>query len=132
MCTHVLIGWGEDEQTHQTIEQLASMGAMRIMTVLRHGDANEVVEAYRIIMQHKHGPVSLVLTRQAVPTLDRSKYAPSSGVAKGAYLLADAPDGKPELILMTSGSEVSLGIAAFEKLTSRDVKLRVVSKPSWV
>ncbi len=129
--THDSIGLGEDGPTHQPIEQLASLRAMPNMTVLRPGDANEVVEAYRIIMQHKHGPVSLVLTRQAVPTLDRSKYAPSSGVAKGAYVLADAPDGKPELILMASGSEVSLCVAAFEKLTAGGVKVRVVSMPSW-
>jgi transketolase len=101
------------------------------MLVLRPGDANEVVEAYRVIMQHTHGPVSLVLTRQAIPTLDRSKYAPASGVAKGAYVLADAPDGKPELILMASGSEVSLCVAAFEKLIAGGVKVRVVSMPSW-
>jgi transketolase len=129
--THDSIGLGEDGPTHQPIEQLASLRAMPNMTVLRPGDANEVVEAYRIIMQHKHGPVSLVLTRQAVPTLDRSKYAPASGVAKGAYVLADASDGKPELILMASGSEVSLCVAAFEKLTAGGVKVRVVSMPSW-
>ncbi len=129
--THDSIGLGEDGPTHQPIEQLASLRAMPNMTVLRPGDANEVVEAYRIIMQHKHGPVSLVLTRQAVPTLDRSKYAPSSGVAKGGYVLADASDGKPELILMASGSEVSLCVAAFEKLTAGGVKARVVSMPSW-
>ncbi len=129
--THDSIGLGEDGPTHQPIEQLASLRAMPNMTVLRPGDANEVVEAYRIIMQHKHGPVSLVLTRQAVPTLDRSKYAPASGVAKGGYVLADASDGKPELILMASGSEVSLCIAAFEKLTAGGVKVRVVSMPSW-
>jgi transketolase len=129
--THDSIGLGEDGPTHQPIEQLASLRAMPNMLVLRPGDANEVVEAYKIIMQHKHGPASLVLTRQAVPTLDRSKYAPASGVAKGAYVLADAPGGKPELILMASGSEVSLCVAAFEKLTVGGVKARVVSMPSW-
>jgi transketolase len=129
--THDSIGLGEDGPTHQPIEQLASLRAMPNMLVLRPGDANEVVEAYRVIMQHKHGPASLVLTRQAVPTLDRSKYAPASGVAKGAYVLADAPGGKPELILMASGSEVSLCVAAFEKLTAGGVKVRVVSMPSW-
>jgi transketolase len=129
--THDSIGLGEDGPTHQPIEQLASLRAMPNMLVLRPGDANEVVEAYRVIMQHKHGPASLVLTRQAVPTLDRSKYAPASGVAKGAYVLADAPGGKPELILMASGSEVSLCVAAFEKLTAGGVKVRVVNMPSW-
>jgi transketolase len=129
--THDSIGLGEDGPTHQPIEQLASLRAVPNMLVLRPGDANEVVEAYKVIMQHKHGPASLVLTRQAVPTLDRSKYAPASGVARGAYVLADASDGKPELILMASGSEVSLCIAAFEKLTAGGVKVRVVSMPSW-
>jgi transketolase len=129
--THDSIGLGEDGPTHQPIEQLASLRAMPNMLVLRPGDANEVVEAYRVIMQRTHGPVSLVLTRQAIPTLDRSKYAPASGVAKGAYVLADASGGKPELILMASGSEVSLCVAAFEKLTAGGVKVRVVSMPSW-
>jgi len=129
--THDSIGLGEDGPTHQPIEQLAALRAMPNMVVLRPGDANEVVEAYRVIMQRTHGPVSLVLTRQAIPTLDRSKYAPASGVAKGAYVLADAPDGKPELILMASGSEVSLCVAAFEKLIAGGVKVRVVSMPSW-
>jgi transketolase len=129
--THDSIGLGEDGPTHQPIEQLASLRAMPNMLVLRPGDANEVVEAYRVIMQHTHGPVSLVLTRQAIPTLDRSKYASASGVAKGAYVLADASGGKPELILMASGSELSLCVAAFEKLTAGGVKVRVVSMPSW-
>jgi transketolase len=129
--THDSIGLGEDGPTHQPIEQLASLRAMPNMLVLRPGDANEVVEAYKVIMQRAHGPVSLVLTRQAIPTLDRSKYAPASGVAKGAYVLADPPAGTPELILMASGSEVSLCVAAFEKLTAGGAKVRVVSMPSW-
>jgi transketolase len=101
------------------------------MLVLRPGDANEVVEAYRFIMQYRKGPVSLVLTRQAIPTLDRSQYAPAAGVAKGAYVLADAPGGNPEVILMASGSEVSLCVDAFEKLKVEGIKARVVSMPSW-
>jgi transketolase len=101
------------------------------MLVLRPGDANEVVEAYKVILQHTHGPVSLVLTRQALPTFDRSKFAPASGVAKGAYVLADAPGGKPDAILMGTGSEVSLCVSAYEKLTAEGVKVRVVSMPSW-
>jgi transketolase len=129
--THDSIGLGEDGPTHQPIEQLASLRAMPNMLVLRPGDANEVVEAYKIIMQHTHGPVSLVLTRQALPTFDRSKYAPVSGVAKGAYILADAPAAKPEVILMASGSEVSLCVAAYEKLSADGIKARVVSMPSW-
>jgi transketolase len=129
--THDSIGLGEDGPTHQPIEQLASLRAMPNMLVLRPGDANEVVEAYKIIMQHTHGPSTLVLTRQALPTFDRSKYAPASGVARGAYVLADPPAGKPELILMASGSEVSLCVAAYEKLTAEGIKVRVVSMPSW-
>jgi transketolase len=129
--THDSIGLGEDGPTHQPIEQLASLRAMPNMLVLRPGDANEVVEAYKVILQHTHGPSTLVLTRQALPTFDRSRYAPASGVTKGAYVLADPPAGKPELILMASGSEVSLCVAAYEKLTAEGVKVRVVSMPSW-
>ena len=129
--THDSVGLGEDGPTHQPIEQLASLRAMPNMTVLRPGDANEVVEAYKVILQHKHGPVSLVLTRQAIPTFDRSKYAPASGVAKGAYVLADAPGGKPDVILMASGSEVRLCVDAYEKLKAEGIKARVVSMPCW-
>jgi transketolase len=129
--THDSIGLGEDGPTHQPVEQLASLRAMPNMLVLRPGDANEVVEAYKIIMQHTHGPSTLVLTRQALPTFDRSKYAAASGVAKGAYVLADPPLGKPEVILMASGSEVSLCILAYEKLSAAGIKARVVSMPSW-
>jgi transketolase len=99
--------------------------------VLRPGDANEVVEAWKLAVQLSHGPVLLVLSRQAVPTLDRTKYAPASGVAKGAYVLADAPDGKPDVILMGTGSEVSLCVEAYEKLKSEGIRARVVSMPSW-
>ena len=129
--THDSIGVGEDGPTHQPIEQLASLRAMPNMLVLRPGDANEVVEAYKIILQRTHGPSTLVLTRQAMPTFDRTKYAPASGVAKGAYVLADAPGGKPDVILMGTGSEVSLCVEAGEKLNAAGVKARVVSMPSW-
>ena len=129
--THDSIGVGEDGPTHQPIEQLASLRAMPNMLVLRPGDANEVVEAYKIILQRTHGPSTLVLTRQAMPTFDRTKYAPASGVAKGAYVLADAPGGKPDVILMGTGSEVSLCVEASEKLNAAGVKARVVSMPSW-
>jgi len=129
--THDSIGVGEDGPTHQPIEQLASLRAMPNMLVLRPGDANEVVEAYKVILQHTHGPSTLVLTRQAMPTFDRTKYGAASGVAKGAYVLVDAAGGKPELILMGSGSEVSLCVEAFEKLTTAGIKARVVSMPSW-
>jgi len=129
--THDSIGVGEDGPTHQPIEQLASLRAMPNMLILRPGDANEVVEAYKVILQHTHGPSILVLTRQAMPTLDRVKYAPAAGVAKGAYILADAPRGKPDVILMGSGSEVSLCVEASEKLNAAGIKARVVSMPSW-
>jgi transketolase len=129
--THDSIGVGEDGPTHQPIEQLASLRAMPNMLVLRPGDANEVVEAYKVILQHKHGPSTLVLTRQAMPTFDRTKLGPASGVAKGAYVLADAPGGKPDVILMASGSEVSLCVDAGEKLSAAGIKTRVVSMPSW-
>src|SRR5690242_11119948 len=129
--THDSVGVGEDGPTHQPIEQLASLRAMPNMLILRPGDSNEVVEAYKVILQHKHGPSTLVLTRQVVPTLDRTKYAAASGVAKGAYVLADASGGKPEVILMASGSELSLCVDAYEKLRAEGVKARVVSMPCW-
>jgi transketolase len=129
--THDSIGVGEDGPTHQPVEQLASLRAMPNMIVLRPGDANEVVEAWRIIAQLRHQPVSLVLTRQAIPTFDRSKYAPASGVAKGAYVLADAPGSKPDVILMGTGSEVSLCVDAYERLKAEGIQARVVSMPSW-
>src|SRR5256886_161799 len=129
--THDSIGVGEDGPTHQPIEQLASLRAMPNMLILRPGDANEVVEAYKVILQHTHGPSILVLTRQAMPTLDRVKYAPAAGVAKGAYVLSDAPGGKPDLILIGTGTELSLCVAAQEKLAGDGVKARVVSIPSW-
>jgi transketolase len=129
--THDSIGLGEDGPTHQPIEQLAGLRAMPNMTVIRPGDANEVVEAYKIIMQERHRPVSLVLTRQAMPTFDRTKYAAAAGVAKGAYVLADAANGKPEVILMASGSELQLCVDAYEKLKAAGINARVVSMPSW-
>ena len=128
--THDSIGVGEDGPTHQPIEQLASLRAMPNLIVLRPGDANEVTEAWKIIAQLKSSPVALVLTRQNLPTLDRSKYAAASGVAKGAYVLADA-GGKPDVILLGTGSEVSLCVEAYEKLKAEGVKARVVSMPSW-
>ena len=129
--THDSIAVGEDGPTHQPVEQLASLRAMPNMLILRPGDANEVVEAYKVILQHTHGPSTLVLTRQAVPTFDRTKYAPASGVAKGAYVLADTQGGRPDLVLMASGSEVSLCVNAYEKLKAEGIKARVVSMPSW-
>jgi transketolase len=129
--THDSIGLGEDGPTHQPIEQLASLRAMPNMIVLRPGDANEVVEAWRVILQLQHSPATLVLSRQAMPTLDRSKYADAASVAKGAYVLADAPGGKPDVILMGTGSELSLCVEAYEKLKSEGINARVVSMPSW-
>ncbi|MGB7862540.1 MAG: transketolase [Candidatus Sulfotelmatobacter sp.] len=129
--THDSIGVGEDGPTHQPIEQLASLRAMPNLIVLRPADANEVVEAWKIIAQLQHQPVALVLTRQNLPTLDRTKYGAASGTAKGAYVLADAPGGKPEVILMGTGSEVSLCVEAYEKLKAEGVQARVVSIPSW-
>jgi transketolase len=129
--THDAMGDGEDGPTHQPIEQLASLRAIPGLTLLRPGDANEVVEAYRYVMQLRHRPAVLVLSRQPLPTLDRKKYAPASGVARGAYVLADAPGGKPEVILIATGSEVSLAAQAHEQLVAGGVRSRVVSMPSW-
>jgi transketolase len=129
--THDAMGDGEDGPTHQPVEHLASLRAIPGLVTLRPGDANEVVEAYRYILQLRHQPAVLVLSRQPLPTLDRSRYAPASGVAKGAYVLADCPDGNPEVILIASGSEVSVAIDAHERLLSDGIRSRVVSMPSW-
>jgi transketolase len=129
--THDSIGVGEDGPTHQPVEHLASLRAIPGLVTLRPGDANEVVEAFRYIMQLTHEPAVLVLSRQALPTLDRSKYASASGVARGAYVLGDAPGGNPEVILIASGSEVSLAVEAHEKLLTESIRSRVVSMPSW-
>jgi transketolase len=129
--THDSIGLGEDGPTHQPIEQLASLRAMPGLMLLRPADANEVVECWKIIMQLENQPAALVLTRQAVPTFDRTQYGPATGVNQGAYILADAPDGKPSVILMGTGSEVSLCVSAFEKLKAEGIQARVVSMPSW-
>jgi len=129
--THDSIGVGEDGPTHQPVEQLASLRSIPGMVLIRPADANEVTEAWRVVAQLKHEPACLIMTRQAVPTLDRTKYAPASGLAKGAYILADAADGKPEVILIGTGSEVSLCVAAYEKLTAEGAKVRIVSMPSW-
>ncbi len=129
--THDAMGDGEDGPTHQPIEQLASLRAMPGMTLLRPGDANEVTEAYRVALTQKHRPSLIVLSRQPLPTLDRSRLAPASGVAKGAYVLADPPQGAPEVILIATGSEVSLAVAAHDLLVASGIRSRVVSMPSW-
>jgi transketolase len=129
--THDSIGVGEDGPTHQPIEQLASLRATPGLITLRPADANEVVEAWRVIMQLRHEPVALVLTRQPIPTFDRSKVAAASGVARGAYVLADSSQGPPEVLLLATGSEVSLCLDAREQLEREGVRARVVSMPSW-
>src|SRR5262249_26308822 len=129
--THDAMGDGEDGPTHQPIEHLASMRAMPGLTLFRPGDANEVVEAYRCVMQLRHRPALLVLSRQPLATLDRNKYAAASGVARGAYVLADAPGGKPDIILIATGSELGLAAASHERLIADGIRSRVVSMPSW-
>lgn len=129
--THDAMGDGEDGPTHQPVEHLASMRAIPGLVMLRPADANEVVEAYRYIMQLRHKPAALALSRQSLPTLDRSKYAPASGLARGAYVLAEAPGGAPEVILIATGSEVSLAVNAHETLVAQGIRSRVVSMPSW-
>jgi transketolase len=129
--THDSIGVGEDGPTHQPVEQLASLRAIPGLITLRPADANEVVEAWRVLMPFRHEPVALILTRQALPTLDRTTYASAEGVQRGAYILADADDGKPEVLLLSSGSEVALCIDAYEQLKAEGIKARVVSMPSW-
>jgi transketolase len=129
--THDAMGDGEDGPTHQPVEHLASLRAIPGLITVRPADAIEVVEAYRYILQLRHEPAVLTLSRQALPTLDRSKYAPASGVARGAYVLADSPGDNPEVILIASGSEVILALQAHEKLLAEGIRSRVVSMPSW-
>ncbi len=129
--THDSIGVGEDGPTHQPVEQIVSLRAIPGMIVLRPGDANEVAEAWRTAMHLKEQPCCLILSRQPLPTLDRARYAPAAGVARGAYVLADAPGGAPQVILMATGSELSLVVGAHEKLAEEGIRSRVVSMPSW-
>jgi transketolase len=129
--SHDSIGVGEDGPTHQPIEQLASLRAIPGLLVLRPADANEVVEAWRVIVQLPREPAVLVLTRGAVPTFDRERYASAAGLARGAYVMADAEGGPPEVLLIGTGSEVALCVAAYEQLTAEGIRARVVSMPSW-
>jgi transketolase len=129
--THDSIGVGEDGPTHQPVEQLASLRAIPGLTDIRPCDANEVAEAWRVIMEIKHEPVVLILSRQALPTLDRAKLAPASGLRRGAYVLSDATNGKPDVLLIGTGSEVSLCLGAQEALKKQGVEARVISMPSW-
>ena len=129
--THDSISLGEDGPTHQPVEQLASLRAMPGILVIRPADANEVTEAWRVIMPLRHEPAALILSRQPLPTVDRARYAAASGLARGAYVLADAPDGKPAVILIGTGSEVALCMAAYQTLTGEGIAARVVSMPCW-
>jgi transketolase len=129
--THDAMGDGEDGPTHQPVEQLASLRAIPGLVTLRPADANEVVEAYRYILQLRHAPAVLALSRQALPTIDRTKYASAAGVAKGAYVLVDTPGDKPDVILIASGSEVVIALQAHEELLAEGIRSRVVSMPSW-
>ena len=129
--THDSIGVGEDGPTHQPVEHLASLRAIPGLITLRPADANEAVEAWRVIAEFRHEPVALILTRQAVPTLDRTKYAAAEGLRRGAYILADADDGKPQVLLLATGSEVALCVEAYEALKREGINARVVSMPSW-
>jgi transketolase len=131
VLTHDAMGDGEDGPTHQPVEHLVSLRAIPGLVVLRPGDANEVVEAYRYVLQLRHQPAVIALSRQPLPTFDRSKYASAAGVARGAYVMADVPGGSPEIILIGTGSEVSLVVKAHEVLASRGIRSRVVSMPSW-
>ena len=129
--THDSIGVGEDGPTHQPVEHLVALRAIPGLITLRPADGNEVVEAWRVIMRFRHEPVALILTRQALPTLDRKKYASAEGVQRGAYVLADASGGKPEVLLLSTGSEVALCIEAYERLKNEGIQARVISMPSW-
>ena len=129
--THDAMGDGEDGPTHQPVEQLISMRAIPGLTLFRPADANEVVEAYRYIMQLRHRPAAIALSRQPLPTFDRHRYAPAAGVARGAYVMADPPKDPPEIILIATGSEVALAIGAHETLAAEGIRSRVVSMPSW-
>jgi transketolase len=129
--THDAMGDGEDGPTHQPVEQLASLRAIPGLMTLRPADANEVVEAYRAILQLRHKPAVLVLSRQPLPTLDRARLAPASGLSRGAYVLADPPEGNPEIILIATGSEVILAVEAHDELIAQGIRSRVVSMPSW-
>jgi transketolase len=131
VLTHDAMGDGEDGPTHQPVEQLVSLRAIPGLVVLRPADANEVVEAYRLVMPLRHEPAVLALSRQPLPTFDRAKYASAAGLARGAYVMADAPGGAPEIILIASGSEVALIVDAYERLAERGVRARIVSMPSW-
>ncbi len=131
ILTHDSIGLGEDGPTHQPVEHLAAMRAMPGMLVFRPGDANEVTEAYRTVLPRTDQPVAMVLTRQALPVLDRSQFAPAAGVRRGGYVLADAEEAEPDVILIGTGSELAIAVQAYQQLTAQGVRTRVVSLPCW-
>jgi transketolase len=129
--THDSIGLGEDGPTHQPVEQVTALRAIPNLTVIRPGDANETIEAWRLAMNKMHGPVALILSRQKMPNIDQEKYAPASNVTKGAYILSEAEGGQPDVILIGTGSELQLAVKAQEELKKDNIKARVVSMPSW-
>jgi transketolase len=129
--THDSIGVGEDGPTHQPIEQLANLRSLPGLLVIRPCDANEVTEAWKVIMRQRHTPVALILSRQALPTLDRKRYTAASRLERGAYVLADAPNGKPDVLLLATGSEVALCVQAYEQLSREGIGARVISMPCW-
>jgi transketolase len=129
--THDSVALGEDGPTHQPIEQLSSLRAIPNLTVIRPADANETAVAWKIAIEQREGPVALILTRQNVPIIDRDKFSPATGLTRGAYILADSPQAKPEIIIIATGSEVYPALEAYEILRSEDVHARVVSMPSW-
>ncbi|MEI6157529.1 MAG: transketolase C-terminal domain-containing protein, partial [Atribacterota bacterium] len=129
--THDSVGLGEDGPTHQPVEQVASLRAIPHLTIIRPCDGNETAEAWKVAVEQTGSPVALILSRQNLPVIDRSQFAPAEGLRQGAYILADCPSGRPELILMASGSEVILALEACEKLTGEGFAVRVVSMPSW-
>ena len=129
--THDSIALGEDGPTHQPVEHLASLRAIPSLTVIRPADANETAEAWRVAMEHRGGPVALILTRQNVPVIDRSKFNPANGLRNGAYILGDSSSARPEIILIATGSEVHLALEVYEKLRNEGIGVRVVSMPSW-
>jgi transketolase len=129
--THDSIGLGEDGPTHQPVEQLSNLRAIPGLTVIRPADANETAEAWRVAIQHRQGPVAIILTRQNLPVIDRNKYRPAIGLRRGAYILADSPLGKPEVMLIATGSEVHLALDVYEKLQAEGIGSRVIGVPSW-
>jgi transketolase len=129
--THDSIAVGEDGSTHQPVEQLAALRAIPNLDVIRPCDANETAAAWRVALETRDRPVALILSRQNLPTLDRGRFAAADGLQRGAYILADAPNGKPDLILIASGSEVGLIVAAQQKLQAQNIATRIVSMPSW-